>query len=66
MIRNQKQLVEYENGDRVIWNGRAEIHYHKTKVMRTIDLHHAKDEEIERLKKNPHDADLLAEIAKRK
>lgn len=66
MIRNQKQLIEYENGDRVLWTGRADIHYHATKIVRLVDLHFAKEKEIEQLRINPHNDLLLAEIMKRK
>lgn len=60
------KLIIYENGDRVVWNGRAEIHYHQTKIVEEHDITHATFDEIESLKKNPHQDSLLEEILKRR
>lgn len=60
------KLIIYENGDRIVWNGRAEIHYHRTKIIKEHDLNNADFDEIESLKKNPHQDLLLEEIHKRK
>lgn len=61
-----KKLIIYENGDKVVWNGRAEIHYHQTKILQEHDLTHATWDEIEHLKKNPNDQKLLLAIKSRK
>ena len=60
-----KRLIIYSNGYRVVWNGRAEIHYHQVKIIKEHDLTHATSEEIAHLKINPHNDLLLAEITKR-
>ena len=61
-----KRLITYANGDKVIWNGRAEIHYHQTPIIKEDDLTGANHDEIEELKKNPHDGALLAKIISRR
>lgn len=61
-----KKLIYYENGDKVVWSGRAEIHYHQTKIIEEHDITHATFDEIESLKKNPHDEKLLLAIKERK
>ncbi len=61
-----KKLITYENGDKVVWNGRAEIHYHQTKIIQEDDLTHATFDEIKKLKENPHDQNLLLAIKSRK
>lgn len=61
-----KKLITYENGDKIVWNGRAEIHYHQTEIIKEEDITHATWDEIENLKKNPHDKKLLLAIKERK
>lgn len=60
------KIITYENGDKVIWSGRAEIHYHQTKIVKEVDLPYATFDEIKALKKNPHDDNLISSIQKRK
>lgn len=62
----QKRLIQYENGDKLVWNGRAEIHYHKTKIMKEDDITHATFDEIVSLKKNPNNQKLISSIQERK
>lgn len=59
------QLIEYENGDRVIWNGKADVLYHRTKIINKTDLLKATEDEIQSLITNPHNEDLLNAIKKR-
>lgn len=60
------KLITYENGDKVVWNGRAEIHYHQTRIIKEEHLPGANEDEIEQLKKNPHNQQLLSTIQNRK
>ena len=61
-----KRLITYANGDKVVWNGRAEIHYHHTPIVNEEDLSVANHDEIVELKKNPHDNALIAKIHSRR
>lgn len=61
-----KKLITYSNGDKVVWDGRAEIHYHQTAIIKEDDITHATFDEIESLKKNPHDNALIAKIHSRR
>ena len=61
-----KRLITYANGDKVVWSGRAEIHYHRTPIVKEDDLEGANHDEIEALKKNPHDNALIAKIHSRR
>lgn len=62
----KKRLVIYENGDRIIQVPPIWVTYHQTKIVKEFDLTHIKDEEVSKLRINPHDDKLLTEIDNRK
>lgn len=60
-----KLLRIYPHGERAIMDG-MEIGIHGFDPIKEYDLENATQEEMESLKKNPHQGNLLAEIEKRK
>ncbi len=61
-----KKIIYYENGDRVAWNGHADVSYHQAKVTKEVDLPSATDVEMASLKVNPNNDSLIATIQARK
>ncbi len=61
-----KKLVTFSDGIRHIWTNRLTITEHGNPIVQEIDLTHATWNEMEHLKKNPYDENLLLAIKQRK
>ena len=59
-----KKLVIYKTGERFFMDGMI-LGLHSGVVDREYDLDQATDDEIEQLKKNPHDDKLLQKFEKK-
>ena len=60
-----KKRITYASGHTYIWTDSIKFEEHGGKIIDEVDLDNATNEEIERLKKDPHDNKLLQEIGKR-
>jgi len=61
-----KKLVILADGKRFVWTNRLTIQEHNNPIVDEVDLTHATWDEMEHLKKNPHNEVMLTTIQERK